>query len=48
VLHSYSDERDVHEDATYWSPSAGLGRGAIWTTTARDMVRMIRAVGTGP
>ena len=47
VLHAYSDERGVHEDSTYWSPSWGIGRGMLWTTTARDMITEIRALGTG-
>jgi CubicO group peptidase (beta-lactamase class C family) len=47
VLHACSDERGVHEDSTYWSPSWGIGRGMLWTTTARDMISEIRAMGTG-
>jgi CubicO group peptidase (beta-lactamase class C family) len=47
VLHAYSDERGVHEDSTYWSPSWGLGNGELWTSTARDMIPFIRAIGTG-
>ena len=47
VLHAYSDERGVYEDSTYWSPSWGIGRGMLWTTTARDMIAEIRAIGTG-
>ena len=47
VLHAYSDERGVYEDSTYWSPSWGLGNGQLWTSTARDMIPFIRAIGTG-
>ena len=47
VLHAYSSERGVYEDSTYWSPSWGIGRGVLMTSTARDMIKGIRAVGTG-
>jgi D-alanyl-D-alanine carboxypeptidase len=47
VLHAYSDERNVYEDSSYWSPSWGIGRGMLWTTTARDMITQIRAIATG-
>jgi len=47
VLHAYSSERGSYEDSTYWSPSWGIGRGVLMTSTARDMIKGIRAVGTG-
>ena len=47
VLHSYSDERGLFEDATYWSPSWTLARGAIMTTDIYDLERSAVAVGTG-
>lgn len=47
ALHAYTDERGVYEDSTSWSPSWGLGNGLIMTSTARDMITLIRAVGTG-
>lgn len=47
ALHAYSSERGVYEDSTYWSPSWGIGRGVLMTSTARDMIKGIRAVGTG-
>ena len=47
VLHAYSTERDVYEDSTYWSPSWSIGRGVAMSSTARDMIKGIRAVGTG-
>jgi D-alanyl-D-alanine carboxypeptidase len=47
VLHAHSTEREVYEDSTYWSPSWSIGRGVAMTSTARDMIKGIRAVGTG-
>ena len=47
VLHAYSTERGVYEDSTYWSPSWSIGRGVAMTSTARDMIKGIRAVGSG-
>ncbi len=47
ALHAYTDERGVYEDSTSWSPSWGLGNGLIMTSTARDMIKLIDAVGTG-
>jgi CubicO group peptidase (beta-lactamase class C family) len=47
ALHAYSVERGVYEDSTGWSPSWGLGNGLIMTTTARDMIRQIKAIGRG-
>ena len=46
VLHSYSDERGLFEDATYWSPSWTLARGAIMTTDIYDLERSAVAVGS--
>jgi CubicO group peptidase (beta-lactamase class C family) len=47
ALHAYTDERGVYEESTGWSPSWGLGNGLIMTSTARDMITLIDAVGTG-
>ena len=47
ALHAYTSERGVYEDSSSWSPSWGLGTGLIMTSTARDMVKLIDAVGTG-
>ncbi len=47
VLHSYISDRGVYEDSTFWSPSWGLGDGMIMTSTASDMIREIRAIGSG-
>jgi D-alanyl-D-alanine carboxypeptidase len=47
ALHAYTDERGVYEESTGWSPSWGLGNGLIMTSTARDMIKLIDAVGTG-
>ena len=47
ALHAYTSERGVYEDSSSWSPSWGLGTGLIMTSTARDMVTLIDAIGTG-
>lgn len=47
VLHSYTSERGVYEDATYWSPSWSIGGGTIMTGTVADVTRTARAIGTG-
>ena len=46
ALHAYTSERGVYEESTGWSPSWGLGNGLIMTSTARDMITLIKAVGT--
>ena len=47
VLHSYSGERGVYEDATFWSPSWTIGAGTVMSGTIGDVARTARAVGTG-
>jgi D-alanyl-D-alanine carboxypeptidase len=47
ALHAYTSERGVYEDSSSWSPSWGLGTGLIMTSTARDMITLIDAIGTG-
>lgn len=47
VLHTYSTERDVFEDTTFWNPSWQTAPGSVLTTTICDMAASARAVGTG-
>jgi D-alanyl-D-alanine carboxypeptidase len=47
ALHAFTGERGVYEESTGWSPSWGLGNGLIMTSTARDMIKLFDAVGTG-
>jgi hypothetical protein len=47
VLHSYTSERGVYEDATYWSPSWSIGAGTVMSGTIADVTRTARAIGTG-
>jgi D-alanyl-D-alanine carboxypeptidase len=47
VLHAYTTDRGVYEDSTFWSPSWGLGTGMVMTSTAADMIKEIRAIGSG-
>lgn len=47
ALHAYSNARGPYEDSTTWSPSWGLGTGLVMTSTASDMNKEIRAIGSG-
>ena len=47
ALHAYTSDRGVYEDSTNWSPSWGIGDGMVMTSTASDMIREIRAIGSG-
>jgi D-alanyl-D-alanine carboxypeptidase len=46
VLHGYTDERGVYEDATYWNPSWATYTGNM-TSNLADMGRWAQAVGSG-
>ncbi len=39
VVHSYTAERGVWEDATHWNPSWTLAQGSVQTTGISDMAR---------
>lgn len=47
VLHAFVNERGVYEESTYWSPSWGIGTGLVMTSNAGDLIKMIRAIGSG-
>lgn len=47
ALHAYTRDRGVYEDSTTWSPSWGIGTGMVMTSTAGDMNKEIRAIGSG-
>lgn len=47
ALHSYSTERDVLEDTTYWNPSWQTAPGSVVTSTVCDLVVSARAIGSG-
>lgn len=47
ALHSFSAERGVFEDTTFWNPSWQTAPGAVLTTTICDMATSARAVGNG-
>lgn len=48
VVHGFTAERGLFEDATYWNPSWTLPHGAIETTTIGDMAASFDAiVGSG-
>ena len=46
VLHSYTNERGVYEEATFWSASDFPNNGSVVTSLA-DLGRWTRALGTG-
>lgn len=46
VLHGYTDERDVYEDATFWNPSWATYTGNM-TSNLADLGRWALAAGTG-
>ena len=39
VIHAYSAERGIYEDATFWNPSWTLPQGAVQVTTIGEMAR---------
>jgi CubicO group peptidase (beta-lactamase class C family) len=47
VLHTYSTEREVFEETTFWNPSWQTARGSVLTTTICDMATSAAAVGSG-
>jgi D-alanyl-D-alanine carboxypeptidase len=47
ALHSYTDERGVYEDSTFWSPSWTIGDGTIMASTMGDAIRGAREIGRG-
>ena len=46
VLHSYTNERGMYEEATFWSPSDFPNNGSVVTTLA-DLGKWTRALGKG-
>jgi D-alanyl-D-alanine carboxypeptidase len=46
VLHSYTNERGVYEEATFWSPSDFPNNGSV-VTTVGDLGKWTTALGTG-
>jgi D-alanyl-D-alanine carboxypeptidase len=47
VLHGFTSDRGVYEDASYWNPSWSLGCGLVETTDVADAIKSAVAVGTG-
>ena len=47
VLHSFSTDRGIYEDATFWNPSWTLPEGAVQYTTIGDTLAGFRAIGRG-
>ncbi|WP_327141652.1 serine hydrolase domain-containing protein [Nocardia sp. NBC_01327] len=46
ILHGYTDERKIFEDATFWNPTAFLHSGNM-NSTLTDVGRWVRALGKG-
>jgi len=46
VLHSYTNERGVYEEATFWTPSDFPNNGSV-VTTLGDLGKWTHALGTG-
>jgi D-alanyl-D-alanine carboxypeptidase len=47
ALHSYTGERGVYEDATFWSPSWTIGDGTVMTSPMADVLKGAREIGRG-
>lgn len=47
ALHSYTGERGVYEDSTFWSPSWTIGDGDVMASTLGDAVKATREIGRG-
>lgn len=47
VLHAFTPERGVYEDATFWNPSWTIAKGAVQTATVGDVARSAAAIGSG-
>ena len=47
ALHSYSTEREVFEDTTYWNPSWQTAPGSVVTSNICDLARSAEAIGSG-
>jgi CubicO group peptidase (beta-lactamase class C family) len=47
ALHSYTGERGVYEDATFWTPSWTIGDGDVMASTLADAVKATREIGRG-
>jgi CubicO group peptidase (beta-lactamase class C family) len=47
ALHSYTGERGVYEDSTFWSPSWSIGAGTVMASPIADVVRGARELGRG-
>jgi CubicO group peptidase (beta-lactamase class C family) len=47
ALHSYTGERGVYEDSTFWSPSWTIGDGTVMASTMADAVHGFRDMARG-
>lgn len=47
ALHSFTSDRGIYEESSYWNPSWTTAPGAVLTTDICDLERSARAVGTG-
>ena len=47
VLHAYGSLRGPYEDSTYWSPSWGISKNLLMTSTIGDVIKSAKALGEG-
>ena len=47
VLHSYINARGPYEESTYWSPSWGISKDLLMTSTIADVIKSAKALGRG-
>ncbi|MEU9253623.1 serine hydrolase domain-containing protein [Streptomyces sp. NPDC048270] len=47
ALHSFTSDRGIYEESSYWNPSWTTAPGAVLTTDICDLERSARAIGTG-
>ena len=47
VLHAYVTLRGPYEDSTYWSPSWGISKNLLMTSTIGDVIESAKALGEG-
>jgi len=47
ALHTFSSERRIYEETTYWNPSWTITHGAIQTTNIYDLEATARGIGSG-
>jgi D-alanyl-D-alanine carboxypeptidase len=47
VLHAYTADRGPYEDSTFWSPSWGIAKSTLMSSTVGNVIKAAKAFGTG-